>query len=241
MLDRLEQVFRRRRDFGSDARTSCRAADGPPQDSSSCSSRSMTPRMRQARGRDSAPGARPRGTNTSTTCSALAAAESSGHRPGLGRIDAPGLHGGLAARPALLGRLHDLRVHGPSSGILKTDPERLTQVLADLARRRHLGRPAPATPFRSRRDPARRAGSVEHHRKRSPASPPAKLDRVFGRLHRRRRRPGPAAQRSLPRARGSARALVDARNGRIATSRRPGPGAATLRFQSCPGSAPRDL
>jgi signal transduction histidine kinase len=118
----------------------------------------------------------------------------------------------------------DYRVEGPLTGTIEADPERLAQVLRNLARNA-ISVTAPgdtisvtATPHDGRIDFAVADDG--------PGLPAAELDRVFERFHRgdAHRREGTGLGLAI------ARALVEAHGGRIWAESTPG-GGATFRFE----------
>jgi two-component system OmpR family sensor kinase len=224
MLDRLEQVFRRQRDFVSDAshelRTPLTVLRGQLE---------LLEHERDAESRrrevETALRELDRMNRLVDDMLTLAAAESTDivH---LEQIDLPGFMEDLRRDLPLLGERH-YRVHGPSGGVLEADPERLAQVLRNLARNAiSVTQPGDAISI----DATPHDGRIEFSVADSgPGIPPAELDRIFDRFHRTdagrdRRRGGTGLGLAI------ARALVEAHNGRIWAESQPGAGA-TLRFE----------
>jgi len=224
MLDRLEQVFRRQRDFVSDAshelRTPLTVLRGQLELLEH--ERDAESRRREA---ETALRELDRMNRLVDDMLTLAAAESTDivH---LERIDLPGFMEDLRRDLPLLGE-RDYRVHGPSSGVLEADPERLAQVLRNLARNAiSVTQPGDAISIDATPHDGRIEFSVADN---GPGIPPAELDRIFDRFHRTdagrdRRRGGTGLGLAI------ARALVEAHSGRIWAESEPGAGA-TLRFE----------
>jgi signal transduction histidine kinase len=121
----------------------------------------------------------------------------------------------------------EYRVKGPARGTLEADPERLAQVLRNLARNA-ISVTDPSSTITVEATP--RDGSIEFAvSDDGPGLPEAELDRVFDRFHRtdagrERRRGGTGLGLAI------ARALVEAHGGRIWAESRTGAGA-TFRFE----------
>ena len=224
MLDRLEQVFRRQRDFVSDAshelRTPLTVLRGQLE---------LLEQEHDAEGRrrevETALRELDRMNRLVDDMLTLAAAESTDIVQ-LEQIDLPGFMEDLRRDLPLLGE-RDYRVNGPSSGVLEADPERLAQVLRNLARNAiSVTQPGDAISIDAIPHDGRIEFSVADH---GPGIPPAELDRIFDRFHRTdagrdRRRGGTGLGLAI------ARALVEAHNGRIWAESEAGAGA-TLRFE----------
>ena len=224
MLDRLEAVFRRQRNFVSDAshelRTPLTVLRGQLELLEH--ERDADRRRREV---ETALRELDRMNRLVDDMLTLAAAESTDivH---LEPIDLPGFMEDLRRDLPLLGE-RDYEVHGPSRGVLEADPERLAQVLRNLARNA-ISVTQPGDTISINATP--RDGRVEFTvADNGPGIPPAELDRIFDRFHRTdagrdRRRGGTGLGLAI------ARALVEAHDGRIWAESQPGAGA-TLRFE----------
>jgi signal transduction histidine kinase len=141
----------------------------------------------------------------------------------LERVDVPGLMEDLRRDLPLLGD-RDFSVRGPARGAVDADPERLAQILRNLARNA-ISVTAPGDTISIAATPGddRIEFAVTD---RGPGIRPSELDRVFDRFHRAdvRRRDGTGLGLAI------ARALVEAHGGRIWAESAPGEGA-TFRFE----------
>jgi two-component system, OmpR family, sensor kinase len=224
MLDRLEQSFRRQRNFVSDAshelRTPLTVLRGQLELLEH--DRDAEGRLREIR---TALRELDRMNRLVDDMLTLAAAESTDIVQ-LEPIDLPGFMQDLQRDLPLLGE-RDYRVEGPSSGVLEADPERLAQVLRNLARNSiSVTQPGEIITINATPNDGRVEFTVADN---GPGIPPAELDRIFDRFHRtdtgrNRRRGGTGLGLAI------ARALVEAHDGRIWAESEPGAGA-TVRFE----------
>jgi signal transduction histidine kinase len=141
-------------------------------------------------------------------------------------VDLPEFMEDLRRDLPLLGE-RDYRVSGPARGTLEADPERLAQVLRNLARNAISVTDSSGV---ISVEAVSRHGSIEFSvSDDGPGLPEDELDRVFDRFHRtdagrERRRGGTGLGLAI------ARALVEAHGGRIWAESQPGAGA-TFRFE----------
>jgi signal transduction histidine kinase len=223
MLDRLEQAFRRQRDFVSDASHELRTPLTVLRGQLELLEQEHDARQRR-REIETALRELDRMNRLVDDMLTLAAAESTDivrFEP----IELAGFLEDLRRDLPLLGD-RDYRLNGPSTGVLEADPQRLAQVLRNLVRNAisvtDAGDPiaVTATPHDGRLEFA--------VADRGPGIPVEELEQVFDRFHRTdagrdRRRGGTGLGLAI------ARALVEAHGGRIWAESVPGAGA-TFRF-----------
>jgi two-component system, OmpR family, sensor kinase len=224
MLDRLERAFARQRGFVSDASHELRTPLTVLRGQLELLEREDDPEARRGE-LETALRELDRMNRLVDDMLMLAAAEST-EIIRLEPIDLPEFMEDLRRDLPLLGP-RDYRVSGPARGTLEADPERLAQVLRNLARNA-ISVTGPSSTISV--DATPRDGSIEFAvSDDGPGLPEAELDRVFDRFHRtdagrERRRGGTGLGLAI------ARALVEAHGGRIWAESRAGAGA-TFRFE----------
>jgi signal transduction histidine kinase len=224
MLDRLERAFARQRGFVSDASHELRTPLTVLRGQLELLERDDDPEARRGE-LETALRELDRMNRLVDDMLMLAAAEST-EIIRLEPIDLPEFMEDLRRDLPLLGP-RDYRVSGPARGTLEADPERLAQVLRNLARNA-ISVTGPSSTISV--DATPRDGSIEFAvSDDGPGLPEAELDRVFDRFHRtdagrERRRGGTGLGLAI------ARALVEAHGGRIWAESRAGAGA-TFRFE----------
>jgi two-component system, OmpR family, sensor kinase len=224
MLDRLERAFGRQRSFVSDASHELRTPLTVLHGQLELLEREDDPEERRVE-IETALRELDRMNRLVDDMLMLAAAEST-EIIRLEPIDLPEFMEDLRRDLPLLGA-RDYQVRGPGRGTLAADPERLAQVLRNLARNA-ISVTDPSSTISVEATP--RDGSIEFAvSDDGPGLPEAELDRVFDRFHRTdagrdRRRGGTGLGLAI------ARALVEAHGGRIWAESRAGAGA-TFRFE----------
>jgi signal transduction histidine kinase len=224
MLDRLERAFGRQRGFVSDASHELRTPLTVLRGQLELLEREDDPEQRRGE-IQTALRELDRMNRLVDDMLTLAAAEST-EIIRLEPIDLPEFMEDLRRDLPLLSA-RDYRVRGPARGTLEADPERLAQVLRNLARNA-ISVTDPSSTISVEATP--RDGSIEFAvSDDGPGLPEAELNRVFDRFHRtdagrERRRGGTGLGLAI------ARALVEAHGGRIWAESRAGAGA-TFRFE----------